>query len=236
MNYIVIIGLIFTIFVITIIGLYYWKAKVFKKFNKVELHYLDVEKLSSIERQLLREYAIKELLKEKNKFSISKSGYANYFIAKEIIPDYISYIESKEFSNKISKIIGRNLSLNPFNDKEKLFLKVYYDEKDGMDWHYDKNFSNKSRYTIVIPLIEDDCNTSNLEYINIKSGEIEKALVQEGKAILYEGDKIYHRVTPQTKGCLRISLITVLYDSDEQNWIDNILMNIASIAKNFVNF
>lgn len=228
--------LIVAIIFVILAAAYIWKAKIYKPNRYSSFYYFDVPKLSLEEKTVLREYAIKELLKEKNKITLSKSGYANYNVSKKIIPGYVEYIESNEFAEQIRNASGKQLSLNPFNDKEKLFLKVYYDENDGMGWHYDKNFSNSSRYTVVIPLIEDECNTSHLNYIDPITREVKVAGIQEGKGILYEGDKIYHSVTRQTKGCLRISLITVLYDSNEQGFFDKTLMHIASMAKNIVNF
>jgi len=112
---------------------------------------------------------------------------------------------------KASTRVGESLMFADESEKYRIFARIYDDDQDFLNWHYDNNFTNGNRYTIVIPLIVDECNTAEFEYKDAKSGKQVTVPVMVGTGVLYNGSEVYHRISKQTKGCTRMVVIIPLY-------------------------
>lgn len=135
----------------------------------------------------------------------------NYNQLQEYIPEIINYIEESQLINFSSMIIGRQLyMLN--GDRYKMFARLYTSNEDFIDWHYDNNFSVGLRYTLIIPLYIDMCNTSDLMIINQKTCIKHKVDLKIGDAVLFDGSNVCHSITKQKDGCKRLTLIIPLYE------------------------
>ena len=100
-----------------------------------------------------------------------------------------------------------------------MFLRLYKNENDRLDWHYDNNFTKGLRYTLVIPLYVDDCNTSHFMIKDRKTGFEQVIPVNVGEGVLYNGSDVYHKISPQTKGCKRLVLIIPFYEDYSMSFI-----------------
>lgn len=194
---------------------------------------VDVPAISSGERDALL-HGMMLMSKEKSKLiNVSRSGYMSGKEASAHIDDYIKDLLSPAFIESLSIAAGAHLTPSPFEDP--IFLKAYTDERDGMQWHYDQKLSIGRRYTLVIPLIEDPCNTSYLEVMDCATWQPRRVNIPTNKGVLYAGDKILHRVTDQTKNCTRVSLIMILYDDVRQSLWNVICLRARNIVKRFAN-
>lgn len=144
-------------------------------------------------------------------FNNVKSNKIYHYDLKKIIPNCINYIESDDFSLKISSLVGTKLYLSDdLNDK--IFARSYINENDNIKWHYDNNFSDGRRYTVIIPVYINEKNTSSLQYVNPSHKQVLNVIDDRKSLYLYEGDKIYHRVTEQVNGGKRIVIIIPMYE------------------------
>ena len=161
-------------------------------------------------------------------FNNVKSNKINYHDLKSIIPKTLEIIESDDFLNKIENLV--NAKVNLTNDYfDRIFCRSYINKGDSINWHYDNNFSRGRRFTLVIPIYINKENSSSLQYLNPSDNIILNVIDNPNKLYIYEGDKIYHRVTEQVENGKRIVLIIPLYESKFTN-IGKIKMKL----KNFI--
>jgi hypothetical protein len=111
---------------------------------------------------------------------------------------------------------GESVTFAGLDEKYRIFARLYEDEFDFLNWHYDNNFTTGTRYTLVVPLLVDACNTSEFRYLDARGGDDRPpkdtpVKVRVGQGMLYNGSRVYHRITPQSAGCKRLVVIIPLY-------------------------
>jgi hypothetical protein len=116
-----------------------------------------------------------------------------------------------ELCASVSHAIGEKVTYADESEKYRIFARIYDDEDDFLNWHYDNNFTRGNRYTLVIPVILDECNTSEFQYKDRKTGDVKTVKIPLGQGVLYNGSEMYHRITQQTKGCRRVVIIIPFY-------------------------
>jgi hypothetical protein len=161
--------------------------------------------------------------------NISSGTKLNYYQLSELVPEIVQYYENYNFNSILEPIIGKKLYMLE-NDKYKLFSKLYVKDNDFIDWHYDNNFSSGLRYTLIIPLILDKCNTSNLMVTNQKTCNKSNISLSLGDAVLFDGSNVYHSITKQTNDCKRLSIIIPLYEIPYINLYGRFMVFIRNIG------
>ena len=146
------------------------------------------------------------------------------------IPESIKklFLTEKLLQNA-SEAVGENVYFTNDDDKYKIFARIYDDENDFIDWHYDNNFTDGNRYTLVIPLLIDDCNTSEFSIKNRTDGKVRDISIPIGKGVLYNGAEVYHRITTQTQGCRRLVVIIPLYSNPKLDTIGKLRQRIRGL-------
>ena len=110
----------------------------------------------------------------------------------------------KKLPPYISEIIGSQVQILPIEQGNSLSLVVYEKEGDHIDWHFDTNHYNGRFFTLLIPVtFESTCGNYQYRDKEEKDTTIELA---EGEAILFEGDKIFHRGKELCKDQRRVVL------------------------------
>lgn len=110
----------------------------------------------------------------------------------------------KGLPDYISQIIGTRVQILPIEQGNSLSLVVYEKEGDHIDWHFDTNHYNGRYFTLLIPVtFEPTCG--NYQYKDRDEKEVTLEL-EKGEAILFEGDKIFHRGKELCKNQRRVVL------------------------------
>tara|TARA_B100001059_G_scaffold179610_1_gene180294 strand:+ start:3426 stop:4145 length:720 start_codon:yes stop_codon:yes gene_type:complete len=223
MEKIVIIVLI-VIIVISTIGLLLiphsiniYKGLKFKK-SKEKVHFMNVPKINTMEITTL----IKKIKNEGTVLDgkLNNNNSKGRKITWKLLP---TFLKTKFMTNSLlknaSNIIGEELNFAPETEQYRLFARLYQDEDDWLNYHYDNNFTNGKRYTVVIPLYYSSKNTSKFV---IKNSNYEDQIIDIpiGRAAIYNGSEIYHKITKQTKNEKRLVLIIPLYTDYTQNIFD----------------
>jgi hypothetical protein len=96
-----------------------------------------------------------------------------------------------------------------------------------MSYHFDTNFSLGTRYTVLIPLY---INNENESYLTIKDKDKneKKIVIKIGQGIVYNGDKVIHKVSQQSKEGKRISLIINLTTDSKFSFLGKYLQKIRN--------
>ena len=141
-------------------------------------------------------------------FNNAKGKKLNYTQLSEKVK---KFYENESLRRKVSNVLGEDVFLAGLSEKYRIFARLYENEEDFLDWHYDNNFTMGKRYTLVIPLILDVGNTSEFMIKDPHSGEENMIPIPLGKGVLYNGSVTYHSITKQTSGNRRMVVIIPFY-------------------------
>ena len=116
----------------------------------------------------------------------------------------------------LSNTTGRQLIECPSEDPHTYALYYYTQAGDHIGYHYDRSYYRGERFTVLVGLVNR--SSCLLEYeLHSKSAEQknEKGAValNPGTIVIFNGDRIRHRVTPAQEGETRIAL-TLEYVTD----------------------
>ena len=147
---------------------------------------------------------------------------------------FIKNYYNEEFLQKIKKIINEKKLFFMDHTIEPLHMAMQlYQENDFMSYHFDTNFTLGKRYTVLIPLFINENNDSFLT-IKDKNKNEKKIEINIGQGIVYNGDKVIHKVSKQSKDGKRISLIINLTTNPNYNFIGKYLQKLRNYM--FINY
>ena len=121
----------------------------------------------------------------------------------------------KECSIIVSKYIGTEVTPLPNDIQNRMTLVVYEKEGDYIDWHFDTNHYEGRFFTLLVPItLEPTCGNYQYKNDEEKDTDVE---INKGQAILFEGDKVYHRGKMLCKEQHRVILSLTFVTSDTMN-------------------
>ena len=118
------------------------------------------------------------------------------------LPEIVEWY--KGLTRQISEAIGEEVKVTPLNQPNSLSLVVYEKEGDFIDWHFDTNHYNGRYFTLLLPVTTAP-TCGNYQYRNAE-GETETIYLQQGDAILFEGDRVFHKGKELCKNQRRVVL------------------------------
>ena len=204
-----------------VLFLNYWHGKHFKPCNECssnEIFLVDVPELSdeciSILEDEIRINGTR--LNPELNFSNAQGRKVNYTQLPECIKQFY---ETDAFSKIVSKTVGERVTFAPPSEQYKIFARLYEDDDDFLEWHYDNNFTKGNRYTLVIPVLVDECNTAEFMIKDRKTQREKVIKVPLGQGVVYNGTEVYHKITQQTRGCRRMVVIIPFYANYEKGFL-----------------
>ena len=139
-----------------------------------------------------------------------KGGSVSYFIVREEAPKFLELYRSQVFMDFLSRLVGAKLMRCPESDPHSCALYYYTEPGDYIGFHYDTSYYKGARYTILLGLIDraEHCKLVCQLYKDDPSREMkELELVTEpGDLVIFNGDKLWHAVTPLGEGEYRVAL------------------------------
>ena len=161
-------------------------------------------------------------------FNNASCKVLNFFNISNYCSNFITTFYNNDFINKIKNIINeKELYFIDPNIEPLSFAIQLYKENDFMSYHFDTNFSLGKRYTVLIPLYVNEYNTSYLT-IKDKNKNEKKIIIDFGEAIVYNGDKVFHKVSKQEEKGERISLIINLTTNPNYSLLGEYLQKIRN--------
>ncbi|WP_269502483.1 HalD/BesD family halogenase [Burkholderia sp. IMCC1007] len=134
-------------------------------------------------------------------------------VSRHTIDEHAPYIaelyRSKALLGFLEKVTGDKLMLSPDNDPHAYALYYYTKPGDHIGWHYDTSYYDGRRYTLLIGVIDE--SSCRLDYeLHTRNPDVpdEPGSVQiaDGGIVLFDGDKLRHRITPLGQNEMRVSL------------------------------
>lgn len=139
-----------------------------------------------------------------------KGGSVSYFIMREKAPAFMALYRSPDFIQLISRLVGAPVMLCPEDDPHACALYFYTEPGDHIGFHYDRSYYKGARYTILLGLVQksDQCKLVCHLYKDDPKREMQKLVLstKPGSMVVFNGNKLYHAVTPLEEGAERIML------------------------------
>jgi len=215
-----------------VLFLNYWHGKHFKPCDTCtpnEIFLVDVPELSD-ECTSILEHEIRNRgtrLNPELNFSNAQGRKLNFNQLPECIKNFY---ETREFEGIVSNTLGERVTFAPHSEQYRIFARLYEDDDDFLEWHYDNNFTKGNRYTLVIPVLVDDCSTAEFMIKDRKTRGESIVKVPLGQGVLYNGSDVYHKITQQTKGCRRMVVIIPFYANYEKGFLGELRQFVRNVT------
>ena len=138
-----------------------------------------------------------------------KGGSVSSFTLVEQAPTIIALYRSPAFLRLLSEITGARVQQCPAADPHSCALYFYTEPGDHIGFHYDTSYYRSARYTVLVGLIERSSSRLVCQLYRDVSGRtpVEVSLrTDPGTLIVFNGDKLWHAITPLGEGEERVSL------------------------------
>lgn len=148
--------------------------------------------------------------------SYKKGGSVGRHTIDRLCPIIEQVYNSQALLKFFNYLTSNNLMNCPSNDPHTYALYCYTEPNDHIGFHYDTSYYRGKRYTVLIGLVDDsscrlvyDLHRDNPE----RQTETLSLALKPRSLVIFNGDNLYHKVTPLRKGETRITL-TMEYVTD----------------------
>ena len=148
-----------------------------------------------------------------------KGGSVSFYALLSRGPAILSLYRSPALLMFLSRVVNAPLMLCPEDDPHSCALYYYTQPGDHIGFHYDTSYYKGKRYTVLIGLIErsEHCRLVARVRKHGETEEIREARIpmDPGTVVLFNGDKLWHAVTPLGKDEERI-ILTLQYVTNQE--------------------
>jgi hypothetical protein len=139
-----------------------------------------------------------------------KGGSVSYYIVQEHAPLFLDLYRAPAFLAFLSRLTDAKLMLCPDDDPHSCALYYYTEAGDHIGFHYDTSYYKGARYTILMGLVDKSTQCKLVcELFKDVPGKTPRTLelvTRPGDMVIFNGDKLWHAVTPLGQGEERIAL------------------------------
>lgn len=145
-----------------------------------------------------------------------KGGSISRYSLDNLAPIFGELYQDSTLCEFFNEIAAEKLVFCPNSDPHTYALYYYTEPGDRIEYHYDTSYYQGKRYTVLLGLV--DRSTSKLEYQLYRDLPEKETITRSlsltpGTLVLFNGDKLYHRVTPLGENQERI-VLTLEYVTD----------------------
>jgi hypothetical protein len=145
-----------------------------------------------------------------------KGGSVSAFTLAARAPAILGLYRAPAFLAFLEAVTGRRLQPCPARDPHACALYFYTEPGDHIGFHYDTSYYRGTRFTVLVGLIE---RSSSRLLCQLHRGDplrppVDLSIATDpGTLVLFNGDKLWHAITPLGEGEERVSL-TLEYVTD----------------------
>ena len=148
-----------------------------------------------------------------------KGVSVSYYALLSEAPAILDLYRSPALRSFLSRLVDAPLMLCPEDDPHACALYFYTEPGDHIGFHFDHSYYKGNRYTVLIGLVEksQSCRLVARLYQNQPSREIREMRIpmEPGSMVVFNGDKLWHAVTPLEAGGERV-ILTLQYVTDQR--------------------
>ena len=145
-----------------------------------------------------------------------KGGSVSFYTLLEQAPTIVALYRSPAWIAFLSALTGTTLQACPPGDPHSCALYFYTEPGDHIGFHFDTSYYKGARYTVLIGLVEQSSSRLVCQlYKNVPGRTVEERALTTypGTFIFFNGDKLWHSITPLGEHEERVSL-TLEYVTD----------------------
>lgn len=159
-----------------------------------------------------------------------KGGSVSYYTVREQAPTLVELYRSPAFMDFLSRLVGARLMLCPENDPHACALYYYTEPGDHIGFHYDTSYYKGARYTILMGLVDrsPSCRLVCQLYKDDPQRQMKELQLatEPGTVVIFNGDKLWHAVTPLGEGEERAVLTLEYVTNQEMGSIKRLYSNL----------
>jgi hypothetical protein len=136
-------------------------------------------------------------------------GSVSRFNLEKSAPIFTEIYFSTSHLDLFSQITNKKLLTCPPNDSHAYALYLYTRKGDHIGFHYDTSYYSQARYTALVGLQDNSsCRLECELFTRIKGAKtvMQSVKLMPGELVLFNGDKVRHRVTPCGANERRVAL------------------------------
>ncbi len=165
-----------------------------------------------------------------------KGGSISRFDLDAHAPAFGALYRASALREFLSRLTGAPLQLCPGEDPHTYALYYYTEEGDHIGYHYDTSYYQGARYTILLGIVDE--SSCRLEYQLFKGDAAREQpttgiALKPGTLVVFNGDRLYHRVTPSGAGERRVALTLEYVTSVQMNPLRRFVSNMKDAIAYF---
>ncbi len=159
-----------------------------------------------------------------------KGGSVSYYTVRERAPEFLELYRSPALLEFLARLVSAPLMHCPENDPHACALYYYTEPGDHIGWHYDTSYYKGARYTMLVGLVDKSpqCRLVSQLHKDDPTRETKelRLATEPGDTVIFNGDKLWHAVTPLGQGEERIVLTMEYVTTQEINPLKRIYSNL----------
>jgi hypothetical protein len=158
-----------------------------------------------------------------------KGGNVSHFAIAEDGPSLLAFYRSDAFRAFLSRLVRADLKVCPDEDPHACALYFYTEAGDHMGHHYDTSYYKGARYTVLVGLVQNSASRL-LCRLHTRQPDREPrdlaVATTPGAMVIFNGDKVYHGVSPAAAGDRRVVLTLEYVTSQEMGRVKRAFSNL----------
>lgn len=159
-----------------------------------------------------------------------KGGSVSYFTVREQAKEFLTLYRSPAFLGFLRRLTNVPLQFCPEVDPHACALYYYTEPGDHIGFHYDTSYYKGARYTILMGLLDraPSCKLVCQLYKDDPSRPMKELTLSTapGDMVIFNGDKLWHAVTPLGEGEERIALTMEYVTNPEMGTFKRLYSNL----------
>ena len=159
-----------------------------------------------------------------------KGGSVSYFTVREQAREFLTLYRSPAFLGFLTRLTNVPLQFCPETDPHTCALYYYTEPGDHIGFHYDTSYYKGARYTILMGLVDraPNCKLMCQLYKDDPTRPMKELSLSTapGDMIIFNGDKLWHAVTPLGEGEERIALTMEYVTNPEMGTFKRLYSNL----------
>ena len=138
-----------------------------------------------------------------------KGGSVSFYTLAAQAPTILTLYRNPAFIEFVQRVTGQRVQPCPESDPHACALYFYTEPGDHIGFHYDTSYYQGTRYTILVGLIERSSSRLVCQIYKddlARPTEEVRLATEPGTLVLFNGDKLWHAITPLGEGEERVSL------------------------------
>ena len=138
-----------------------------------------------------------------------KGGSVSFYTLSVEAPAILTLYRNPGFLEFLHRVTGQRVQPCPEGDPHACALYFYTEPGDHIGFHYDTSYYQGTRYTILVGLIERSSSRPVCQLYKddpARATEEVRLATEPGTLVLFNGDRLWHAITPLGEGEERVSL------------------------------